>query len=70
LARVPKGFAMRVLPVPVIARRLAVLLVSVATLDAAVALMVPHPAVWCACVASLMTLLAPLTIFGFDKARR
>lgn len=60
---------MQVQPVPVIARRMAVLLCTVVAIDAVVALLAPHPAVWCAMIPGLITLLTPAAIF-FPRRKR
>ncbi len=59
---------MQVQPVPIIARRMMVLLCAVAAVDAAVALLAQHPTVWCAMLPALIPLLTPVTIF-FPRKR-
>ena len=58
-----RDIEMQVQPVPVIARRMMVLLCTVVAIDAVVALLAPHPAIWCAVIPSLITLLTPVAIF-------
>lgn len=59
---------MQVQPVPIIARRMAILMLSVVAIDAAVALLSQHPAMWCAIIPGLIPLLTPAAIF-FPNAR-
>ena len=59
---------MQVQPVPIIARRMMVLLCVVVAIDAAVALLAPHPAIWCAMIPALIPLLTPVAIF-FPRAK-
>jgi len=54
---------MQVQPVPIIARRMMVLLCVVAAIDAIAALLLQHPAIWCATIPGLIPLLTPLAIF-------
>jgi hypothetical protein len=54
---------MQVQPVPIIAHRMMVLLCAVVAIDAVVALLAPHPAMWCAMIPGLITLLTPVAIF-------
>jgi hypothetical protein len=61
---------MQTLPVPVIARRMAVLLCSVGAIDAAVPLLVPHPQIWCAIIPTLIPFLTPVAIFWPRRANR
>jgi hypothetical protein len=61
---------MRDIPARTAAMRMGFLLVSVCALDAAVALLVPHPRFWCAIIPGLIPALTPalLLSFGlFDK---
>jgi hypothetical protein len=55
---------MHVLPVRSCAIRMAILLFAVAALDAAAALLVAKPQLWCARIPALIPLLTPLTIFS------
>lgn len=59
---------MQVQPVPIIAWRMAVLLICVVAVDAATALVLQHPAVWCAMIPALIPLLTPAAIF-FPRAK-
>jgi len=59
---------MQVQPVPVIARRMMFLLCAVVAIDAVVALLAQHPAVWCAMIPGLIPLLTPVAIF-FPRAK-
>jgi hypothetical protein len=62
------GIAMQVQPVPVIARRMAVLLCVEGAIDAVVALLAQHPQIWCAVIPVLVPLVTPVAIF-FPRAR-
>jgi hypothetical protein len=60
---------MHTVPVPVAARRMAILLCSVAAIDAAVAFFLQHPKVWCALIPVLIPLLTPAVLFIPYKKR-
>ena len=54
---------MQVQPVPIIARRMMALLCVVVAIDAVAALVLQHPAVWCAIIPALIPLLTPVAIY-------
>jgi hypothetical protein len=54
---------MRILPFPVAARRMAILLFVVVALDAAAALFIAKPLLWCAIIPALIPVLTPAVIF-------
>jgi hypothetical protein len=54
---------MQTVSVPVAARRMAIVLCSVAAVDAVVALFVPHPRLWCTLIPALIPLLTPAVLF-------
>jgi hypothetical protein len=56
---------MQTVSVRPIALRMAVLLVVVVALDAAAAVFIAKPAVWCARIPALIPLLTPLVIFPY-----
>jgi hypothetical protein len=56
---------MRDIPARTAAMRMGILLVSVCALDAAVALLVPHPRLWCAIISGLIPLLTPALLLSF-----
>jgi hypothetical protein len=60
---------MQTVPVPVAARRMAILLCSVAAIDAVVALLLQHPRLWCALIPALIPLLTPAVLFIPYKKR-
>jgi hypothetical protein len=55
---------MRILPVRFCARRMAMLLCSVAALDVAAAFLVAKPQVWCAIIPALIPIFTPAAIFS------
>jgi hypothetical protein len=55
---------LRTLPLPVSARRMAILLIVVVAIDAAAALLIPNPRLWCALIPALIPALTPFAIFG------
>jgi hypothetical protein len=56
---------MRILPLGLCARRMAVLLCGVAALDVAAALLAAKPLLWCARIPALIPLLTPAVIFSY-----
>jgi|HubBroStandDraft_1064217.scaffolds.fasta_scaffold505457_2 hypothetical protein len=55
---------MQILPVRSCAIRMAILLCVVVTLDAAAALFIAKPLLWCATIPALIPLLTPAVIFS------
>jgi hypothetical protein len=53
----------RVLPVPVCARRMAILICVVGALDVAAALLTAKPQLWCAVIPVLIPIFTPAAIF-------
>jgi hypothetical protein len=62
------GILMQIRPVPSCAKRMAVLLCVVAAIDAAAALLIPKPQVWCAIIPALLPLFTPLAIYKRSRA--
>ena len=60
---------MQILPVRSCALRMALLLVSVAALDAAIAFLVAKPQIWCAVIPAIIPIFTPLTILNFRQPR-
>jgi hypothetical protein len=61
---------MQMASMPVVARRMAYLLCAVVAIDALVALVVPHPAVWCAVIPAFIPSLTPAILLFPDKRGR
>jgi hypothetical protein len=57
---------MQMRPVPSCAKRMAVLLCAVAAIDAAAALLIPKPQLWCAIIPALIPILTPVAIYQRD----
>ena len=55
---------MRILPVPVCARRMAILICVVAAIDAAAAFFIAKPLLWCALIPILIPIFTPVAIFS------
>jgi hypothetical protein len=56
----------RILPVPICARRMAILICVVAAIDAAAALFIAKPQLWCAIIPILIPIFTPVAIFSRD----
>jgi hypothetical protein len=55
---------MRVLPVPVCALRMAILLCLVAAIDVAAVFLTAKPRIWCAVIPALIPIFTPAAIFS------
>jgi hypothetical protein len=54
---------MQIRPIPSCARRMAILLCVVVTIDALAALLIAKPQVWCAIIPALIPIFTPVAIY-------
>jgi hypothetical protein len=56
----------RILPLPVCARRMAILITVVAAIDVSPVFLTEKPLLWCAIIPALIPILTPAVIFSRD----
>jgi hypothetical protein len=50
--------------------RMAILLCTVAAIDAAAALLIPNPRLWCAVIPALIPIFTPAVLFSFRRSSK